>query len=230
MTPLLPRIERETAPNPRAAVIWLHGLGADGNDFANIVPELDLNGCPPIRFVFPHAPSIPITINGGYVMPGWYDITGIDLVSRQDAAGIQKSERAIAALIAHEMSRGIAASHIVLAGFSQGCAMALHTGLRFCHTLAGIMALSGYLPLADRFAGERTAPNAKTPIFMTHGTQDPVVVIARGEDSRNALAALGHPVQWHAYPMQHSVHPKELADISAFLRQVLTGDTSASAA
>ena len=230
MTPLLPRIERETAPNPRAAVIWLHGLGADGNDFANIVPELDLNGCPPIRFVFPHAPSIPITINGGYVMPGWYDITGVDLVSRQDATGIQKSERAIAALIAHEMSRGIAASHIVLAGFSQGCAMALHTGLRFGHTLGGIMALSGYLPLADRFAGERTAPNAKTPIFMAHGTQDPVVVIARGEDSRNALAALGHPVQWHAYPMQHSVHPKELADISAFLRQVLTGDTSAPAA
>ena len=230
MTPLLPRIERETAPNPRAAVIWLHGLGADGNDFANIVPELDLNGCPPIRFVFPHAPSIPITINGGYVMPGWYDITGIDLVSRQDAAGIQKSERAIAALIGHEMSRGIAPSHIVLAGFSQGCAMALHTGLRFGHTLAGIMALSGYLPLADRFAGERTAPNAKTPIFMAHGTQDPVVVIARGEDSRNALAALGHPVQWHTYPMQHSVHPKELADISAFLRQVLTGGQSVPAA
>jgi phospholipase/carboxylesterase len=221
MTALLPRIELESAANPTAAVIWLHGLGADGNDFAGIVPELDLGGCPAIRFVFPHAPSLRITINGGYVMPGWYDITGVDLVSRQDAAGIQKSERAIVALIENEIARGIPAANIVLAGFSQGSAMSLHTALRYGHKLAGVMALSGYLPLADRFASERTAPNANTPIFMAHGTQDPVVVIARAEESRNALAALGHPVEWHTYPMQHSVHPNELADISAFLKRVL---------
>jgi len=221
MTALLPRIELESAPNPTAAVIWLHGLGADGNDFAGLVPELNLAGCPPIRFIFPHAPSIPVTINGGYVMPAWYDILGVNLVDRQDAAGIQKSEQAIVALIAHEMARGIPSERIVLAGFSQGCAMALHTGLRLPHKLAGIMALSGYLPLADRYSSERLAANAHTPIFMAHGTADPVVVLARGEDSRDALAALGHPVQWRTYPMQHSVHPQEVADISAFLKQVL---------
>lgn len=221
MTTLLPRIELESAPNPTAAVIWLHGLGADGNDFAAIVPELDLSGCPPIRFVFPHAPSMPVTINGGYVMPAWYDILGVNLVSQQDAAGIQKSELAIQALIANEVARGIPHERIVLAGFSQGCAMVLHTGLRLPHRLAGIMALSGYLPLADRFSTERNAANAQTPVFMAHGTADPVVVVQRGEESRNALAALGHPVQWHTYPMQHSVHPREIADISVFLTQVL---------
>jgi phospholipase/carboxylesterase len=223
---LLPRIEIESAPNPTAAVIWLHGLGADGNDFAGLVPQLNLAGCPPIRFVFPHAPSIPVTLNGGYVMPAWYDITGTDLVSRQDAAGIQKSEQAITALIAHEVARGIPHSNIVLAGFSQGCAMALHTGLRLPQALAGIMALSGYLPLADRFADERHTANAHTPVFMAHGTVDPVVVLQRGEDSRNALAAMGHPVHWHTYPMQHSVHPDEVNDISAFLQQVLTPKTT----
>lgn len=221
MTALLPRIELESAPNPTAAVIWLHGLGADGNDFAGLVPELDLKGCPPIRFVFPHAPSIPITINGGYVMPGWYDLYGMDLVSRQDDRGIQKSEWAINALIENEVARGIPYERIVLAGFSQGCAMALHTALRLPHKIAGVMALSGYLPLADRFPSERHAANAHTPIFMAHGTQDQVVVIQRGEESRDALAKLGHPVQWHTYPMPHSVHPKEIADIAAFLTQVL---------
>ena len=221
MTTLLPFVEIESAPHPTAAVIWLHGLGADGNDFAGLVPELDLDGCPPIRFVFPHAPSIPITINGGYVMPGWYDLYGMDLVSRQDDRGIQKSEWAINALIENEVARGIPYERIVLAGFSQGCAMALHTALRLPHKIAGVMALSGYLPLADRFPSERHAANAHTPIFMAHGTQDPVVVLARGEDSRDALVALGHPVQWHTYPMPHSVHPQEIADISDFLRQVL---------
>jgi phospholipase/carboxylesterase len=225
MTDLLPRIELETAPNPVAAVIWLHGLGADGNDFAALVPELDLGGCPPIRFVFPHAPSIPVTINGGYIMPAWYDILGVDLVDRQDAEGIRKSEQAILALIANEVARGIPHERIVLAGFSQGCAMALHTGLRMAHRLGGIIALSGYLPLAGHFAAERHAANANTPIFMAHGTMDPVVVPARGEKSRDALVALGHPVQWHTYPMQHAVHPREIADISTFLRQVLKGST-----
>ena len=221
MTTLLPRVELESAPNPTSAVIWLHGLGADGHDFAGLVPELDLSNCPPIRFVFPHAPSMPVTVNGGYLMPAWYDILGTNLVSQQDAAGIQASERAIVALIAHEVARGIPAKRIVLAGFSQGCAMALHTGLRLPQQLAGIMALSGYLPLADRLAAERHAANARTPVFMAHGTQDPVVALARGEASRDALVALGQPIEWHSYPMPHSVHPREIADISAFLAQVL---------
>lgn len=221
MTTLLPHIQIDTAPKPSAAVIWLHGLGADGNDFAGLVPELDLTGCPAIRFIFPHAPEIPVTINGGYVMPAWYDILGTDLISRQDAAGIRTSEKAITALIEREMARGIPASRIVLAGFSQGCAMALHTGLRFPQALAGIMALSGYLPLAEHFAAERTAANARTPIFMAHGSQDPVVAPARGEASRDLLVRLGYPVQWHSYPMPHSLHPREVADIAVFLSQVL---------
>jgi len=228
MTTLLTRIEIESAPHPTAAVIWLHGLGADGRDFAAIVPELNLKNCPPIRFVFPNAPSLPVTLNGGYVMPAWYDIYGPDLVSRQDAAGIKKSERDIVALIEHEIARGIPAHHIVLAGFSQGCAMALHTGLRLPKKLAGIMALSGYLPLADTLPAERSAANAHTPVFMAHGTQDPVVIPARGEASRDLLAKLGQPVQWHSYPMQHSVHPREVADISLFLASVLGQPTHAS--
>jgi len=221
MTSLLPCVEIESAPQPTAAVIWLHGLGADGHDFASLVPELDLSGCPPIRFVFPHAPSMPVTVNGGYVMPAWYDILGPNLISQQDAAGIQSSGRAIVALIAQEVARGIPAERIVLAGFSQGCAMALHTGLRLQQRLAGIMALSGYLPLADRLTAERHPANGSTPVFMAHGTQDPVVVIARGEASRDALAALGQPVEWHSYPMPHSLHPREISDISAFLARVL---------
>jgi phospholipase/carboxylesterase len=220
-TTLLPRIELESAPNPTAAVIWMHGLGADGNDFAGLVPELDLSGCAPIRFVFPHAPTMPVTVNGGYVMPAWYDITGSDLISRQDAAGIHKSAQAISALVDHEVARGIAPERIVLAGFSQGCAMALHTGLRLPQRIAGVIALSGYLPLADTFAAERSAANAKTPIFMAHGSMDPVVIPARGEASRDLLAGLGYSVHWHSYPMTHSVHPREIADISNFLRQVL---------
>lgn len=226
MTTLLPHVQIETAPHPSAAVIWLHGLGADGHDFAGLVPELDLSGCPAIRFVFPHAPAIPVTVNSGYVMPAWYDIFGTDLIGRQDAAGIRASAQAIGALIEREIERGIPAKRIVLAGFSQGCAMALHTGLRFHQTLAGIMALSGYLPLAEHFAAERAAANAHTPIFMAHGSQDPVVVPARGEASRDLLTRLGYPVQWHSYPMAHSLHPREVADISVFLRQVLASEVA----
>jgi phospholipase/carboxylesterase len=226
MTTLLPHIQIETAPQPSAAVIWLHGLGADGHDFAGLVPELDVSGCPAIRFIFPHAPAIPVTVNGGYVMPAWYDIFGTDLIGRQDAVGIRASAQAVAALIEREMARGIPAHRMVLAGFSQGCAMALHTGLRFPHTLAGIMALSGYLPLADQFSAERTAANAHTPIFMAHGSQDPVVVPARGEASRDLLVKMWYPVQWHSYPMPHSLHPREVADIAIFLRQVLAHDVA----
>ena len=227
---LLPRIEIETGPKttpPTAAVIWLHGLGADGNDFAGLVPQLDLSGCPPIRFVFPHAPSMPVTVNGGYVMPAWYDIKGAELVSRQDAEGIARSALAINALIEHEISRGTAPENIVLAGFSQGCAVALHTGLRFGQRLAGLMALSGYLPLAERLAAERGLANATTPIFMAHGSQDTVVLPAWGESSRDHLSQLGYPVQWHSYPMAHSLHPREVTDISAFLTRVLTAGRTA---
>jgi phospholipase/carboxylesterase len=228
MTQLLERIEIESAPNPTAAVIWMHGLGASGDDFAAIVPELDLTGCPAIRFVFPHAPVMPVTLNGGYVMPAWYDIFGTELgagaVKREDAAGIAKSQQDVEALIDNEVSRGIHPSKIVLAGFSQGCAVALHTGLRHPARLAGIMALSGYLPLASTVATERSAANASSPsvpIFMAHGTQDPVVVLSRAEASRDVLAGLGYAIQWHTYPMPHSVHPREIADISAFLKAVL---------
>jgi phospholipase/carboxylesterase len=225
MTQLLDCITIESAPNPTAAVIWMHGLGASGDDFAAIVPELDLTGCPAIRFVFPHAPVMPVTLNGGYVMPAWYDIFGTELgagaVRREDAAGIAKSQQDIEALIANEVARGIHPSKIVLAGFSQGCAIALHTGLRHPTKLAGIMALSGYLPLASTVATERSAANTSTPIYMAHGTQDPVVVLSRAEASRDVLASLGYAVQWHTYPMPHSVHPREIADISGFLQAVL---------
>ena len=221
MSKLLPHLTVESAPQPTAAVIWLHGLGADGHDFAAIVPQLELDGCRPIRFIFPHAPSMPVTVNGGYVMPAWYDIVATDLVRREDAPGIHRSAQAIEALIEQEIARGIAPAHIVLAGFSQGCAMALHTALRHPLALAGVMALSGYLPLADTLAAERHPSNRQTPVFMAHGTADPVVPMARAEASRDLLLALGQPVQWHTYPMPHSVHPREVNDISQFLRAVL---------
>ena len=221
MTTLLPRIEINSADHPTAAVIWLHGLGADGNDFASLVPELDLQGCAGIRFVFPHAPRIAVTVNSGFVMPAWYDIAGTDLAQRQDRAGIENSQRAVQALIAAEVARGIPASRIVLAGFSQGCAVALHTALRQSEPLAGVIALSGYLPLAEHAAGEHHAASTATPVFMAHGTQDPVVLVPHGEASRDVLLALGYRVEWHSYPMQHSVHPQEIADISGFLQRVL---------
>ena len=221
MSTTLPCIEIDSGAQPRAAVIWLHGLGASGDDFAAIVPELDLAGCPPIRFVFPHAPSMPVTINGGYVMPAWYDILGTESQRQEDEAGIQRSAQAIEALIAREIARGVGSEHIVLAGFSQGCAMVLHTGLRYPQRLAGIMALSGYLPLAHSVAAQCSDVNRSLPVFMAHGLSDPMIVLARAEASRNALQALGYPVQWHTYPMQHSVHPAEVADIGRFLRAVL---------
>ena len=221
MSNFLPHVEIESGPNPTSAVIWLHGLGADGNDFAAVVPQLQLSGCQAIRFIFPHAPIMPVTINGGYEMPAWYDILGANLLSQQDAVGIKRSEHAIAALIDRELDRGILLQNVVLAGFSQGCAMALHTGLRYKQKLAGIVALSGYLPLANSLAHERSQANANTPIFMAHGTQDPVVVMDRGEVSKNTLIALGYSVQWRTYAMAHSVHPEELADISKFLKEVL---------
>jgi phospholipase/carboxylesterase len=219
--PLLDCIEVSTSPEPTAAVIWMHGLGADGNDFVPIVREFEMAGCPPIRFVFPNAPTMPVTINGGYVMRAWYDILGADLARREDEAGIRQSARHIEALIAREKSRGIASGRIMLAGFSQGCAMTLFTGLRHAEPLAGLIALSGYLPIADKTAAERSSANIQTPIFMAHGTHDEVIHISRAQASRDALVQLGYSVHWHSYPMQHGVHPDEIDAIAAFLSDVL---------
>jgi len=221
MTELLENIEIDTAPNPEIAVIWLHGLGADGNDFVPIVRELDLSGLPGIRFVFPHAKTMPVTINGGYVMRSWYDIVGTDLTRREDEAGLRSSQLAVEALIAREKSRGIPASRIILAGFSQGCAMTLQTGLRHPEKLAGMLCLSGYLPLAALVAAERSAASLATPVFMAHGVQDPVVPFARAEDSRKVLEALGYQVEWHAYQMQHTLCLEEVQDIGKWIRKVL---------
>jgi phospholipase/carboxylesterase len=216
-----PPIEIETAPHPTATVIVMHGLGADGNDFVPIANELDLSSVGPVRFVFPNAPVIPVTINGGYQMPAWYDIAVADLVAREDEAGLRRSQATIEALIANEKARGIAAGRIVVAGFSQGCAMALMTGLRHGERLAGIVGLSGYLPIAATTAAERHASNHDTPVFLAHGRQDPVVPIARAQQSRDALAALGYAVEWHEYAMAHSVCLEEIGDLNAFLLRVL---------
>ncbi|OWT58260.1 alpha/beta hydrolase [Candidimonas nitroreducens] len=219
--PLLDCLEIETAPNPSHAVIWLHGLGADGHDFAPIVPELRLAATPAVRFVFPHAPVRPVTLNNGMAMRAWYDITLLASGAREDAGGIRESEAAVRALIARENQRGIATDHIVLAGFSQGCAMTLHTGTRLEQKLAGMIALSGYLPLADSFAAEHSQANLNTPIFMAHGVFDPVVQFAHGQASQRILAEAGFDVSWKTYPMPHSVCPEEITDIGAYLRQVL---------
>lgn len=220
-SPLLECIELETRPNPSHAIIWLHGLGADGNDFVSLVPELNLHNAPPIRFVFPHAPVQPVTINNGMAMRAWYDIFLPDLVRREDEAGLRSSQSAIEALIKRENDRGIPSENIVLAGFSQGCAMALLTGLRLNQKLAGLVGLSGYLPLAGHTAGERHAANQDTPIFLAHGTMDPVVVLPRAEETRQKLTELGYQVSWKTYPMQHSLCLEEVNDISVFLRKVL---------
>ncbi len=214
---LLETIDNETGPNPRATVIVLHGLGADGNDFVPVARELDLAAAGAVRFVFPHAPVIPVTINGGYSMRAWYDILAADLAQREDEAGLRKSLAQVEALIAREKSRGVPADRIVVAGFSQGCAMALLTGLRHAERLGGVVGLSGYLPLAATTAAERHAANASTPIFLAHGRTDPVVPIARAIASRDALTALGYPVEWHEYPMGHSLCMEEIADLNRWL-------------
>jgi phospholipase/carboxylesterase len=207
----------ETGPSPVATVIVLHGLGADGNDFVPFAEELDLRDIGPVRYVFPHAPVIPVTINNGYRMRAWYDILGADLVRREDEAGLRQSLARIEALLARERERGIASARTVLAGFSQGCAMALLTGLRQPQRLAGIVGMSGYLPLATTTLSERSDGNALTPIFLAHGQQDPVVDIARGRGSRDLLRELGYDVQWHEYPMGHSVCQPEIAELNRWL-------------
>jgi phospholipase/carboxylesterase len=218
----LPTIEHETDAAPRAAVIVLHGLGADGNDFVPVAHELELSAVGPIRYVFPHAPTRPVTINGGYVMRAWYDILGQDSGPlREDEAGLRESQSLVEELIAREKTRGIPAARIVLAGFSQGCAMTLMTGLRHDERLAGLVGLSGYLPLAAKTAAERHEANRETPIFLAHGTSDPVIPIGRARQSRDALVALGHAVEWHEYPMPHTVSAAEIADLNRWLLRVL---------
>jgi phospholipase/carboxylesterase len=221
MTKLLENIEIETAPNPTVAIIWLHGLGADGNDFVPLVRELDLAGLPGIRFVFPTAGMMPVTVNNGYMMRSWYDIKGADLVNREDEGGLRASQEQVEALIAREKARGIPASRIILAGFSQGCAMTLQTGLRHPEPLAGLLCLSGYLALAPKLAAEHTPQSLATPIFMAHGRQDGVVPFSRAEASHDAVAALGYNVEWHAYQMQHSLCQDEVDDIAKWLKKVL---------
>ncbi|MBX3608546.1 MAG: alpha/beta hydrolase [Hydrogenophaga sp.] len=210
---------------PVASVIVLHGLGADGNDFVPVAQMLDLSAIGPLRFVFPSAPVRPVTINGGYAMRAWYDIfppsADPALPRVEDEAGLRASQQQVQALIAREVARGVSAERIVLMGFSQGCAMTLLTGLRSPVRLAGLVALSGYLPLADTMPAERSEASYGLPVFMGHGREDDIVVPARGEAARDALLALGHPVEWHDYSMGHSVSPEEVADINRWLLSVL---------
>lgn len=217
---MLEFIEVESRAHPTAAIIWLHGLGADGSDFVPIIRELDLTECPPIRFIFPHAPNMPVTVNNGYRMRAWYDILGSEITQRQDESGLRKSQQAVEELIEAQNACGIPSERIVLAGFSQGCAMTLQTGLRYAHKLAGLLCLSGYLPLADTLAAQRSAANQHTPIFLAHGRSDTVIPIDRALSSRDALLQLGYDVEWHDYPMPHSVCPQETEDVSTWIRRV----------
>jgi phospholipase/carboxylesterase len=218
---LLDSVEIETGTDPKSTVIWLHGLGADGHDFEAVVPELVRRGERALRFVLPHAPIRPVTINGGAQMRAWYDIVDFDRQATQDETGIRASAAAIDALIRREMERGIATDRIVLAGFSQGGAMAIFAGTRAPHKLAGIIGLSCYMLSGSTLAAERTAVNQTTPIFVAHGMRDPVVDIRLGEETRHLLEATGYSVTWHSYPIPHSVSPEELTHVAAWLRRIL---------
>lgn len=212
----LERIEIVTGDDPQYSVIWLHGLGADGHDFEPIVPHLVKPHWPAIRFIFPHAPVQPVTINGGMRMRAWYDILGLEIANRQDERGVRASVDLLYGLIADEAERGIPESRIFLIGFSQGGAIVLATAVRF-RALAGVAALSTYLPLADRTDAEMTAESRKTPVFMGHGSMDPTVPHALGQMSKGVLEKAGYAVEWHSYPMPHSVSDAEIADLSAWM-------------
>jgi phospholipase/carboxylesterase len=214
-------VELQTGPRPDAAVLWLHGLGADGHDFEPIVPELRLPATTRIRFVFPHAPLRPVTINQGHVMRAWYDVRALAGVRREDEAGVRQSARQIEALLARERQRGIAPRRIVIAGFSQGGAMALHVGLRYADRLAGILALSCYLPLSNTLPTEASPANRDVPIFWAHGLHDPMIPQAMAEQGRAQLAELGYQIDWHQYPIPHSVSAEEIADVARWLERVL---------
>jgi phospholipase/carboxylesterase len=214
---MLETVEQTTRPRVAWSVLWLHGLGADGHDFVPIVPELVRPDWPGIRFVFPHAPVRPVTINGGVPMRAWYDIKSLSADDRADEEGVRESMREVDALIARERDRGVPAERLLLVGFSQGGAMALASGLRREAPVAGIAALSAYLPLGSKTAEEMTAGGKATPVFMAHGTQDPVVAPAWGSRSRDAMQALGVQVEWRTYPMPHSVHPQEVRDLGEWM-------------
>lgn len=216
----LPAVELVTGDHPDAAVIWLHGLGANGHDFEPIVPELRL-GDLAIRFVFPHAPDQSVSVNGGMVMPSWFDIYNLGSTAREDARGITNMAPMIENLIEREHERGVPYERIVVAGFSQGGALALHVALRFPHRLAGIMGLSTYLPLRARLAAERGAANTKTPVFLAHGRHDTVLDFTFGTTSRDLLLKLGYSVEWREYPMPHAVCPQEIDDIRTWLMKAL---------
>jgi len=217
----LQTIELEPGGKPRATVIVLHGLGADGTDFLPMADELKLGAVGPVRFVFPRAPVRPVTINGGYAMRAWYDILGADIVQREDAAGLRESMQLVRQVIEREVGRGMPARRIVLAGFSQGCAVTLGAGLRHPERLAGLAGLSGYVPLAETTAAERDAANRDTPVFLAHGRSDGIVPLARGIAGRDLLQALGQPVEWHDYPMEHSVCIEEVQALNGWLLKVL---------
>jgi phospholipase/carboxylesterase len=219
--PVLATVEVETGPKPSAAVIWLHGLGADGHDFEPAVPELVRPGDRALRFVFPHAPVRPVTLNGGLPMRAWYDIIELNRRAGEDEAGVRSSDAAVRALIRRENDRGVPSARIVLAGFSQGGALALYCGTRMQDRLAGLIGLSCYMPITSAFAVERQTANQATPIFMAHGSLDPVIDAQLGEATRALLVASGYSVEWHGYPMGHSVCAEELAAIAAFLQRVL---------
>lgn len=210
-------VDLRTGANPTHAVVWLHGLGADGHDFEPIVPELTRRHWPAIRFVFPHAPVQPVTINGGMPMRSWYDIRGMDIASRADEAGIRASMAATHRWLDHLVQSGIPARNILLAGFSQGGAVILNAMVRYRETLAGAIALSTYLPLPEQLSAEAHAANAGTPIFMAHGSADPVVPLALGRQSADVLIAAGYPLTWKQYRMQHSVCAEEVTDIADFI-------------
>ncbi len=215
--PFDPPIEQTTGDRPDASVIWLHGLGADGNDFAGIVPQLGLPPDLAIRFIFPHAPMQPVTINQGYVMRAWYDIYDTGFTRREDGEGIRTSADAIDKLIEREIASGVRSERIILAGFSQGGAIALHTGLRYPEKLGGIIALSTYLPLSDTVASEQSPKNRELPVLVAHGTHDDIVPLPMGEVSRNMLRELGYEVDWHTYPIAHSVCLEEIDMIGRWL-------------
>ena len=217
----LETLEIETGPNPTVAVVWLHGLGADGHDFEPIVPELGWPGAPDIRYVFPHAPVRPVTINGGMPMRAWYDILSLTSARGHDREGIVTSVNQVAALVQREISRGIDSERILVVGFSQGGAIALQLALRFPQKLAGVVALSSYLLFPDRIESQRHEVNARLPAFVGHGTLDPVVPLAMGETAAKQLEEMGHPVEWHSYPIPHSVSPEEINHLSAWMKKHL---------
>lgn len=217
----LETVELSTGPEPTAAIVWLHGLGADGHDFEPIVPELMWPGAPDIRFVFPHAPVRPVTINGGMPMRAWYDILNLTAARGHDERGIVESVNSVATLLRAEIARGIPSHRILLAGFSQGGAIALQLALRFPEALAGLIVLSSYVLFGERLSAQRSVANSALPVFAAHGTMDPVVPLAMGEHVKNTLIEMGHAVEWHSYPMPHAVCPQEIEHLSAWLKKIL---------